>query len=260
MFVSKSFRILKCWLIELIAIIEFEESHLVHLDWIKTKVRFLIISFILLKIDSTAILQSTTSPRKILIKYSSTRKRFSNAKIWIQIRIECGHWINFWGFSTFDSCNFGTANFENFQCNWFPQSIKVICNDYFRDVSIYAFCNFSCWKANLSPLLIALNRKMHNSSRISLIALPGLIGFKWFRINQRNLNPRKFQFSLSFENVEFVPYESRWRYWYRKIWDLLTHLLINFKHLTGEVPLPLSPRKNSKMNFLCLVHRKFYQV
>ena len=64
MFVSKSFRILKCWLIELIAIIEFEESHLVHLDWIKTEARFLITSFIFLKINSTETLQSTSDPCK----------------------------------------------------------------------------------------------------------------------------------------------------------------------------------------------------
>ena len=59
------------------------------------------------------------------------------------------------GFLTLDSCNFGTDNFKNFECNWFPQSIKVICNDYhFRDGSIYAFCNFFCIKREIAKLAI----------------------------------------------------------------------------------------------------------
>ena len=80
MFVSKSFRILKCWLIELIAIIEFEESHLVHLDWIKTEARFLITSFIFLKINSTEILQSTSNPCKTHMQDTMQKSDFSMLK------------------------------------------------------------------------------------------------------------------------------------------------------------------------------------
>ena len=64
MFVSKSFRISTCWLIELIAIIEFEETHLVQLDWIETEVLFLITSFIFLETDKTVILQFTNAESK----------------------------------------------------------------------------------------------------------------------------------------------------------------------------------------------------
>ena len=72
MFVSKSFRILKCWLVELIAIIEFEESHLVHLDWIKTEVRFLITSFIFLHCNFTInveAMQNTHESDFSMLKY-----------------------------------------------------------------------------------------------------------------------------------------------------------------------------------------------
>ena len=58
------------------------------------------------------------------------------------------------GFLTLDSCNFGTDNFEKFECNWFPQFIRVICNDYFRDSSFYEFCNFSCINWEIAKLAI----------------------------------------------------------------------------------------------------------
>ena len=60
---------------------------------------------------------------------SAINKNLNVGQFWsvstqIQSLIECGHWMHYWGFLTLDSCNFESANYENFQCNWFSQSFR----------------------------------------------------------------------------------------------------------------------------------------